>query len=78
MSDGHCVYVIVGVCAAVCSGNGQFESGRCQCSPGWTGSDCQMPSELCGAVYCSQHGQCVNGQCVCDEGFTGVDCFHGL
>jgi len=66
------------VCPALCSGNGEYESGRCKCNQGWTGDDCQLPSEHCAGVYCSQHGQCVDGRCVCASGFTGIDCFHGL
>jgi len=67
-----------GVCPAVCSGNGEYQLGRCKCHPGWTGDECQLPSENCAGVYCSQHGQCVDGRCVCTAGFTGIDCFQGL
>jgi len=68
---------VVGVCPALCSGNGVYESGRCKCHQGWTGDECQVPSEDCAGVYCSQHGRCVDGRCVCSAGFSGVDCFQG-
>jgi len=46
----------------------------CQCSAGYTGSDCSQPLVSC-PNSCSGHGTCsASGVCECAGGYSGADC----
>ena len=56
-----------------------FQGPDCsQCSPGFTGTTCNVNINDCIGTNCSGNGQCVDGvlsyTCVCVLGFTGVEC----
>jgi len=46
--------------------------GRCECDPGFSGSDCASVVPCPDA--CSQRGVCSRGSCFCDPGWSGVNC----
>ena len=71
------VYLTLGMCPVLCSGNGDYEDGVCRCFPGWKGIECQLRSNECEVADCNGHGKCVNGMCICARGFTGKDCKEG-
>ncbi len=54
---------------------------RCECAPGYTGSNCQRPINPCDSSPCLNHATCNNKdgsyQCHCPFGFTGPLCEVG-
>ncbi|XP_017275817.1 protein crumbs homolog 1 [Kryptolebias marmoratus] len=54
-----------------------FDLHQCKCSPEWTGSLCQEPTDSCDSSPCV-HGSCINlpegFRCECEPGFTGEQC----
>lgn len=64
-------------CPVLCSGNGQYTRGRCQCYSGWKGTECDIPASQCIDPQCSGHGLCVSGKCVCNTGHKGPNCEQG-
>ncbi|KAL0175961.1 hypothetical protein M9458_028291, partial [Cirrhinus mrigala] len=61
-------------CPVLCSGNGQYNGGRCQCYSGWKGIECDVPSGQCVDSQCGGRGLCVTGSCICNPGFKGDNC----
>lgn len=72
-------------CPNSCSGNGRcilMSVLFCKCEPGWTGSDCSVPTCKNSYLYdptnkdhvCSGHGVCWGSDCMCDFGYGGGDC----
>ena len=65
-----------------CSGNGLCVNGMdsfmCNCSAGYSGSECEMNIDDCLSNPCASTGQCVDGvdsfTCSCDQGYTGQLC----
>jgi hypothetical protein len=63
-------------------GKGKCGVSNCECSTGWQGEDCSLPS--CPGNDCSGHGTCIaatekgnnadRDYCACDTGFTSNDC----
>lgn len=64
-------------CPILCSGNGQYARGRCQCYSGWKGTECDVPATQCVDPQCGGHGICVTGNCVCNAGHKGSNCHQG-
>ena len=61
-------------------GSCEDQCGRylCHCSPGWTGTNCDVPDDPCTGVECN-HGTCVPAPaggafCECNDGWMGADC----
>uniref|UniRef100_A0A1A8RL07 EGF-like domain-containing protein n=1 Tax=Nothobranchius rachovii TaxID=451742 RepID=A0A1A8RL07_9TELE len=61
-------------CPVLCSGNGQYSRGRCQCYSGWKGTECDVPSNQCIDINCGGHGICMMGSCICNTGYKGDNC----
>ena len=61
----------------LCSGNGQYSRGRCQCYSGWKGTECDVPSNQCVDIHCGGHGVCIVGACICNTGYKGDNCEEG-
>ena len=66
--------------STVCSNNGHFSCGLCECEEGWSGNQCSCPTTNCpvgpNQLECSGRGDCVCGECVCnvmDGPMFGVD-----
>ena len=72
------LFLHLGMCPVLCSGNGDYEDGVCRCFPGWKGIECQLSSNECEVADCNGNGKCVNGLCVCARGFTGKHCKEGM
>lgn len=68
---------LLAACPVLCSGNGQYTRGRCQCYSGWKGTECDVPASQCIDPQCSGHGLCVAGNCVCNTGHKGPHCEQG-
>lgn len=64
-------------CPVLCSANGQYTRGRCQCYSGWKGTECDVPASQCIDPQCGGHGLCVAGNCVCNAGHKGPNCEQG-
>ncbi|XP_035826375.1 teneurin-m, partial [Aplysia californica] len=62
------------VCPLLCSGNGVYRRGHCQCNQGWKGDECDLRESECAVPNCMGNGHCINGQCVCFQGYHGPDC----
>ncbi len=65
------VYLEHGVCV----------EGHCLCDIGYSGTQCEVLSEIAvapcpsaGESVCSGHGECMLGKCFCVSGFVGDDC----
>lgn len=61
----------------MCSGNGQYLAGACQCIQGWKGQECNIPENECAVPDCNGNGRCINGECKCYSGFKGPHCGIG-
>lgn len=75
-----CVCVCVcspAACPVLCSGNGQYSRGRCQCYSGWKGTECDVPANQCIDIHCGGHGICIMGACICNTGYKGDNCEEG-
>lgn len=68
---------VTGACPTLCSGNGNYVRGQCQCHYGWKGQECDVREGECEVPNCNGNGRCVDGQCVCYDGFKGPDCGEG-
>ncbi|KAJ3602121.1 hypothetical protein NHX12_029880, partial [Muraenolepis orangiensis] len=66
--------VVIASCPLLCSGNGQYSRGRCQCHSGWKGPECAVPSSRCVDAHCGGHGVCIVGACICNTGHKGANC----
>lgn len=64
-------------CPVLCSGNGQYSKGTCQCYSGWKGAECDVPTNQCIEPSCGGHGSCIDGNCVCSAGYKGEHCEEG-
>ena len=64
-------------CPVLCSGNGQYSRGRCQCYSGWKGTECDVPANQCIDIHCGGHGICIVGACICNTGYKGDNCEEG-
>ncbi|KTG04088.1 hypothetical protein cypCar_00003546 [Cyprinus carpio] len=67
-------FLLLAACPVLCSGNGQYNGGRCQCYSGWKGIECDVPSGQCVDAQCGGRGLCVTGSCICNPGFKGDNC----
>ena len=77
MDDTGNLLSSLGVCPALCLGNGAYRSGVCKCYKGWKGDECQVPTADCHDPTCGGHGRCVDGECICAAGYAGTDCTDG-
>ncbi|MEJ1289102.1 hypothetical protein NN561_020140 [Cricetulus griseus] len=66
--------VVLAACPVLCSGNGQYSKGTCQCYSGWKGAECDVPMNQCIDPSCGGHGSCIDGNCVCAAGYKGEHC----
>ena len=74
---GHGACTVNGTCNCEAGPAGHWAAPRCtHCSPGWSGSACDLPcpQHPVTAEACSGRGQCVQGACLCPAGFCGVAC----
>lgn len=69
--------VFAAACPVLCSGNGQYSKGTCQCYSGWKGAECDVPMNQCIDPSCGGHGSCIDGNCVCSAGHKGEHCEEG-
>lgn len=51
----HCT----GTCPVLCSGNGEYRDGACNCFPGWKGVECSIRYRVCLCFKCLLWDQCV-------------------
>eukprot|EP00804_Cyclotella_cryptica_P001991 CCRYP_007413-RA/>CCRYP_007413-RA protein AED:0.05 eAED:0.03 QI:0/0/0/1/1/1/4/0/2016 len=60
-----------------CFNNGTcIAPNKCECSPGWTGKDCNIP--ICENT-CLHNGNCTHpNTCTCERGWSGDDCSIAL
>ena len=56
-----------------CQNGGICDNGTCDCSPGYSGTQCQNYNP-CHNVICQNGGTCVNGNCNCPTGYYGSNC----
>ncbi len=56
-----------------CQNGGVCDNGKCDCPPGYSGSQCQNYNP-CYNVTCQNGGTCVNGNCNCPTGYYGSNC----
>lgn len=63
-----------GVCPVLCSGHGVYGGGRCHCTDGWKGPECDVVENDCIDPTCNGRGKCRQGGCVCNRGWTGEFC----
>jgi hypothetical protein len=49
-------------------------TGRCACLHGYSGVECEIPSDACLDVNCGAHGLCKGGYCSCARGWHGTHC----
>lgn len=68
---------VLAACPVLCSGNGQYSRGRCQCYSGWKGTECDVPANQCIDIHCGGHGICIMGACICNTGYKGDNCEEG-
>ncbi|XP_049504860.1 teneurin-2, partial [Panthera uncia] len=73
----HYKFQIFAACPVLCSGNGQYSKGTCQCYSGWKGAECDVPMNQCIDPSCGGHGSCIDGNCVCSAGHKGEHCEEG-
>ncbi|KAI9536100.1 Teneurin-3 [Dissostichus eleginoides] len=66
--------IAIAACPVLCSGNGQYSRGRCQCYSGWKGTECDVPVNQCIDIHCGGHGICIVGACICNTGYKGDNC----
>ncbi|KAM7393520.1 hypothetical protein PAMP_020384 [Pampus punctatissimus] len=66
--------IVIAACPVLCSGNGQYSRGRCQCYSGWKGTECDVPANQCIDIHCGGHGICIVGACICNTGYKGDNC----
>ncbi|CAL8304104.1 unnamed protein product [Arctogadus glacialis] len=71
---GSDLLLIPAACPVLCSGNGQYTRGRCQCFSGWKGTECDVQTAQCLDPQCGGHGACMGGECVCNAGRKGNYC----
>ena len=59
-----------------CGLNGRCreDNGLCECLHGFSGAQCEVPSDVCAEVDCGAKGRCVGGACRCNRGWTGDRC----
>ncbi|KAL4437781.1 hypothetical protein ABPG77_005693 [Micractinium sp. CCAP 211/92] len=48
----------------------------CPCYDGWSGIQCELPTEQFCLNQCNGRGECLGGYCKCDAGWHGIDCAH--
>ena len=65
-------------CPTLCSGNGLYLRGQCQCYDGWKGLECDLRADECVVPNCNGNGRCIDGTCICHPGFQGIDCGAGM
>ncbi len=61
-----------------------FNTYKCLCQPGYTGSACNVLIDVCASFPCTNGGRCGNRkngvvtanyyECICPSGFTGFNC----
>jgi hypothetical protein len=61
-------------CAKInCQNGGICDNGKCDCPPGYSGSQCQN-YDPCYNKTCLNGGTCINGSCNCLAGYSGENC----
>lgn len=54
----------------------------CECTPGYTGSNCEIKRNECESSPCGPHGKCIDlvneFRCVCLPGYTGHTCEENI
>ncbi len=78
-----CYRIVVDECSPnPCQNHGTCENGAsgytCQCAPGYTGANCELPVDNCEPAPCKNGATCTNGvntyACTCQPGFIGGNC----
>ncbi|XP_017784338.1 PREDICTED: integrin beta-PS-like [Nicrophorus vespilloides] len=62
----------------ICNGNGKCDCKKCKCDAGFTGEECQCPTNLAPCTHfnnvCNSKGTCECGKCTCESGYYGTYC----
>ena len=58
----------------VCNNLGTCVDGECSCTPGWTGTTCDVHTNPCDTTICYNGGVCNAGVCNCPGHTSGADC----
>jgi hypothetical protein len=77
-TDPSCVIFCAAICTLPCRNGVCVVGNLCQCSPGFTGTECQTNVNECASNTCLNGGTCIDGiasfTCACLPPFTNGTC----
>lgn len=73
-SHNHVIRAMTAVCSQTCENGGRcIGPQKCQCLPGWSGTDCSVP--VCTGTPCGPRTICTApNTCTCIPGYSGANC----